>query len=102
FYRTQTSPQSRILILDNHDDFGGHAKRNEFHLDGKLHLLNGGTLGIDSPRPYSAAAGGLLTQLGVDPVALTKDCDRNEVYASLGLRHGVFFDKATFGVDRLV
>ncbi len=36
---------SRILILDNHDDFGGHAKRNEFNLDGHLNLLNGGTLG---------------------------------------------------------
>ena len=47
-------------ILDNHDDFGGHAKRNEFHLDGKLHLLNGGTLEIDSPFPYSPAADGLL------------------------------------------
>jgi len=101
FYRA-AKPDARILILDNHDDFGGHAKRNEFHLDGKLHLLNGGTLGIDSPRPYSAAAGGLLTHLGVDPVALTKACDRNEVYSSLGLRHGFFFDKETFGVDRLV
>jgi spermidine dehydrogenase len=42
-------PAAKILILDNHDDFGGHAKRNEFRLGGKLHLLNGGTLEIDSP-----------------------------------------------------
>src|SRR5262245_57384101 len=27
FYRQQ-EPSARILILDNHDDFGGHAKRN--------------------------------------------------------------------------
>ncbi|MDQ2764573.1 MAG: NAD(P)/FAD-dependent oxidoreductase [Pseudomonadota bacterium] len=101
FYRA-ANPGARILILENHDDFGGHAKRNEFHLDGKLHLLNGGTLEIDSPRPYSAVAGGLLTTLGIDPVALSKACDRDEVYSSLGLRHGVFFDKETFGVDRLV
>ena len=33
FYRAQRGPSSRILLLDNHDDFGGHAKRNEFHLD---------------------------------------------------------------------
>jgi spermidine dehydrogenase len=51
FYRAQTNAQSRILILDNHDDFGGHAKRNEFNLSGHLNLLNGGTLEIDSPRP---------------------------------------------------
>ena len=95
-------PDARILILDNHDDFGGHAKRNEFHLDGKLHLLNGGTLMIDSPRPYSAAAAGLITALGIDPVALSKDCDQNKIYPALGLRHGAFFDKETFGTDRLV
>ncbi len=100
FHRA-ANPNARILILDNHDDFGGHAKRNEFHLDGGLHLMNGGTLEIDSPRPYSAVAGGLLTSLGVDPVALAKDCDKPR-YADMGLKHGVFFDKETFGVDKLV
>ena len=99
FYRA-ARPDARILILDNHDDFGGHAKRNEFHLGGKLHLLNGGTLEIDSPRPYSAVADGLLKTLGIDPVALTKACDKPEIYR--GLKHGVFFDRQTFGVDRLV
>jgi len=101
FYRA-ARPNARILILDNHDDFGGHAKRNEFHLDGKLHLLNGGTLEIDSPRPYSPVADGLLKSLGIDPDALSKACDQDTLYPSLGLRHGVFFDKETFGVDRLV
>jgi spermidine dehydrogenase len=72
FYRAKTSPQSRILILDNHDDFGGHAKRNEFHLGGELHLINGGTLEIDSPRPYGPIASGLLTTLGIDVSALAK------------------------------
>ncbi len=28
FYREAWGPGARILILDNHDDFGGHAKRN--------------------------------------------------------------------------
>src|SRR5882724_5822051 len=32
FYRKTAGPQARILILDNHDDFGGHAKRNEFRV----------------------------------------------------------------------
>ncbi len=90
----------KILILDNNDDFGGHAKRNEFELGGKLHLLNGGTLMIDSPRPYSAVAAGLLTALGIDPVALTRASMRPGIYAGLG--QGVAFDRAMFGVDRLV
>jgi spermidine dehydrogenase len=60
FYREHAGRASRILILDNHDDFGGHAKRNEFNLDGHLNLLNGGTLEIDSPRPYSQVADDLL------------------------------------------
>jgi spermidine dehydrogenase len=101
FYRA-ARPGARILILDNHDDFGGHAKRNEFHLGGKLELMNGGTLEIDSPYPYSPAADGLLKELGIDPPALSKACDRDELYPSLGLSHGIFFDKETFGGDRMV
>ncbi len=50
FYR-RAKPGARILIIENHDDFGGHAKRNEFHVNGRLELINGGTLGIDSPYP---------------------------------------------------
>src|ERR1700743_2666285 len=69
FYR-QARPRAKILILDNHDDFGGHAKRNEFQIQGHTLLMNGGTLEIDSPYPYGAVADGLLKTLGVDPPAL--------------------------------
>jgi spermidine dehydrogenase len=102
FYRARTSPDARILILDNHDDFGGHAKRNEFQLAGRMHLLNGGTLEIQSPRPYSDVAEGLIRALGIDVEALSKKIERPQFYRNLGLGAGVFFDRETFGVDKLV
>jgi spermidine dehydrogenase len=102
FYRAQAKPGARILLLDNHDDFGGHARRNEFHLDGRLHLGNGGTLMIDSPRPYSATADGLLRELGIDVPALIKKKQLPEIFDDLLGARGVFFDKETFGRDQLV
>ncbi|TMJ46456.1 MAG: FAD-dependent oxidoreductase [Alphaproteobacteria bacterium] len=102
FYRARTGVGARILILDNHDDFGGHSKRNEFALGGKIQLINGGTLAIDSPRPYSAVAAGLLTALGIDPVALSSRHADRGFYPSLGLGPAVFFDRENFGEDRLV
>jgi spermidine dehydrogenase len=101
FYRAHTKADSRILILDNHDDFGGHAKRNEFNLDGRLNLLNGGTLEIDSPRPYGPIAAGLMTTLGIDVEKLAKKTQNLEFYEHLGLQTGVFFDRETFGADQL-
>jgi spermidine dehydrogenase len=101
FYRAQKKGKNRVLILDNHDDFGGHAKRNEFNLDGHLNLLNGGTLEIDSPRPYGPIAAGLLTTLGIDVPKLVKTTQNLEFYEHQGLQSGVFFDQETFGEDKL-
>jgi hypothetical protein len=84
FYRARTSPSARILILDNHDDFGGHAKRNEIGAGGRLLLANGGTLAIESPYRYSPEARGLMTDLGVDPAALQAKCADRNVYRGLG------------------
>jgi spermidine dehydrogenase len=61
YFKRKQDPSARILILDNHDDFGGHAKRNEFHVNGRMLLANGGTVAIESPFPYSPEARGLLT-----------------------------------------
>src|SRR5580704_18302934 len=46
FYRKNAGHDARILILDNHDDFGGHAKRNEFRAGNRMVLSYGGTQSI--------------------------------------------------------
>ena len=103
FFRARTGPSARILILDNHDDFGGHAKRNEFRPRGRLLLANGGTWSIESPFPYSKEARGLMDELGIDPVKLrAKSMKATDSRVLAGMQPAVFFDKETFGVDRLV
>ncbi len=88
------------MIIDNHDDFGGHAKRNEFHVGDRMLLANGGTVAIESPFPYSTEARGLLTELGIQPAVLEKNSDNSSVYK--GLKSAYFFDKETFGAEQLV
>lgn len=100
FYRKAAGPKARILILDNHDDFGGHAKRNEFRVNNSFRLGYGGTFSIESPAPYSAVAKGLIEELGIDVPSYSKHVDNN-LYHSLGLRPKIFFDKETFGSDKL-
>ncbi|MBS0580923.1 MAG: NAD(P)-binding protein [Proteobacteria bacterium] len=103
FYQARGGHGQRILLLENHDDFGGHAKRNEFELGGRIQLLNGGTLEVDSPHPYSATADGLLRELGVDVRALiARKAEDRGFYQGLGLKTGAFFDAETFGADHLV
>jgi len=102
FFRERFGKSARILILENHDDFGGHAKRNEFHLGGNLQLLNGGTFLIDSPTPYSSQADGLLKRLGIDPPKLEEATTDHKLYRSLGLKSAVFFNKEKFGSDKLL
>jgi spermidine dehydrogenase len=97
FFRKEQGPQARILILDNHEDFGGHATRNEF----RSLLMNGGTINIEDFSVYDEASQGLIRELGID-VQRYPEFNDEELYASFGLGRGVFFDEETFGVDRLV
>jgi spermidine dehydrogenase len=99
-FRKEAGPQSRVLLLDNHDDFGGHARRNEFHQAGPMRLAHGGTFAIDSPAPYSPVARELVADLGVDVGRWAAVNDRG-LYAALGMERGLFFDKETFGRDVL-
>jgi len=103
YFVTSVGRSARVLVLDNHDDFGGHAKRNEFVVDGTLMALNGGTLNIESPLRYNQPSRQLLQGIGVDLDRFVKNNEKNRtLYSSFGLRSGHFFDKETWGADRLV
>src|SRR6516225_11133019 len=66
FYRQKAGPNAKILILENHDDFGGHAKRNEFKSGDRLIIGYGGTQTITGPNLYSQQAKQLFKDLGIE------------------------------------
>jgi spermidine dehydrogenase len=101
YFRKAAGDTARVLILENHDDFGGHAKRNEFHAGNVFRLGYGGTYSIESPAPYSAVAKALIQELGIDVPSYPKYVSK-DLYRSLELRPRIFFDKETFGMDKLV
>jgi spermidine dehydrogenase len=101
FFHQAAGGQARVLILENHDDFGGHAKRNEFEVNGTSLLGYGGTYAIESPAPYSPVARRVIQELGIDVSSYARHND-TKLYPSLGLEQKIFFDRETFGADRLV
>ncbi len=100
FYRKQAR-DARILILDNHDDFGGHAKRNEFALDGRTIIGYGGSQTLEEPGGYSAVAQALLREIGIDIPRLAAGYDQ-DFFRRHGLRGGIYFDRQTYGVERVI
>ncbi len=72
YYQKKVGPEARILIIDNHDDFGGHAKRNEFNHKGRMLLSLGGAQNLDSPSNYGDVAGSLLIDIGIDEATIAQ------------------------------
>ena len=100
FYR-KVNPDARILILENHDDFGGHAKRNEFKVDGQTRIGYGGTESLDTPSAYSDMAASFLKEIGVFTERFY-DYFHQDLYKNMGLGKGILFDKKHFGQEKLV
>jgi len=100
YYRKLFGPDSRILIIENHDDFGGHAKRNEFHQGGLMRLAWGGVMDLRYPL-FSDTAKTLLKELGINTQRLRRDLNFN--YGGDGaLGPAVYFDAETYGRDVLI
>ena len=99
-YQRDIDPDARILILDNHDDFGGHAKRNEFTVDGRTLLGYGGTMTMESPKTYPNVAKKVIQELGID-VSRRGDFYDENLFETLKVGSCTFLDKETFGADYL-
>ena len=95
YFRERAGGGAKILVLDNHDDFGGHAKRNEFDVDGRTLIGYGGSQSIDSPADYSRPAKRLLRALAVDAERFYGYFDEG-FFARFGLNSGVYFPPSAF------
>jgi spermidine dehydrogenase len=98
FYRQRVGPQAKILILDNHDDFGGHAKRNEFVVDGKKLICYGGGQSIDTPGHYSAIAKQHLQDISIHTERFYDYFDQ-QYYRNHDLGRAIYFSEERYGAD---
>ena len=97
-FKRRRGGESRILILDNHDDFGGHAKRNEFTVDGEKLIGYGGSQSIQGPSRYSAEASQFLKDVGVVTDRFYEYFDQ-QYFKSRKLERGLYFRKDVYGAD---
>lgn len=102
FWQKLNGKDSKVLLIDNHDDFGGHAKRNEFNTDERMILGYGGSESFQSPKHnFSKTVMDLITDLNINIDVMAQDFDKT-FYPDLNLSRGVYFDKKNFGVDKIV
>ncbi|MEM9880013.1 MAG: NAD(P)-binding protein [Pseudomonadota bacterium] len=101
WFYTQDHKDARILILDNHDDFGGHAKRNEFVVDGKTLIGYGGSQTLQEPSKYSRQAKRLLKGLGINLKRFDSAYDQS-FYKRNGIGPGLYFDADVWGKRAMV
>lgn len=100
-YRQRMGPEAKILILDNHDDFGGHARRNEFQLDGKTLLSFGGSVNLEqAAMPAEVIA--LLEEIGVDFNALQDAGPDDYALTNGAAPFGYYLGANLYGKDQIV
>jgi len=100
YYQRENGGKSKVLILDNHDDFGGHAKRNEFDFGDRTVISNAGTFNIS---PGSDNARSFLESIGIDDIArLNRDNQDTFFYHKRGMGQSVYYLQPTFGEDLLL
>ena len=93
-YRRERS-SAHILLLDNQDDFGGHARRNTFEWNGTTLIAPGGAFALESPEDSPRGAKEIMESLEIDLEVLEGYRDR-DFFKRYGLSYSVFFDPRTY------
>ena len=101
FFQQKYGRDKKVLILDNHDDFGGHAKRNEHTINGNTLISYGGSQSIVEPKKGSKVVLALLEDIGVDFKRFETAYDR-DFYQRHNLGAVTYFNKEVFGKDKVV
>lgn len=101
FYQQKHGRDKKVLILDNHDDFGGHAKRNEHTVNGKTLIAYGGSQTLVEPGNAGEAVLALLKDIGVDAKRFDTAYDL-DFYKRNNLGAVTYFNKEVFGEDKVV
>ena len=101
FYQQKYGTDKKILIVDNHDDFGGHARRNEFDIDGQTRIGYGGSQSMEDPGDYSEVTKALLKDLGVNTERFYQAYNF-DFFNNHNLKSTTFFDEKTFGKNQLI
>ena len=99
-YRQQAGSDKKILILDNHDDFGGHAKRNEFHIGGRMLLGIGGSVNLEE-NSFSDTVHRVLEEIGVDLEKLDAAREPGYMLSAPDASSGYYLNADQYGQDRI-
>lgn len=100
FFREAAGPEARILVLDNHDDFGGHAKQVEFDVGGRRLISYGGSQTVSEYGHFPATAKRLMRAVGFETAPFEQHFDR--AFYQRYMQPGIYFDAERYGESKLV
>jgi spermidine dehydrogenase len=101
FYQQEHGKDKKVLVLDNHNDFGGQCARNEHTVGDDTRLIFGGSQTVVSPHARSETVLRLLKDLGVD-LDRFKTAYDIDFFKRNNLRAVTYFNKRKFGEDKVV